>query len=259
MVVSACTLHDPKGDWRRIIEQAPDINEFYDGLFAVATDVTAPKTVKILEARGWAVIVQKGREGLISIGDGRRLALEAGLETGQHIHFNDFDRLLYWVTHHPDELRSIVKEIPNHDFLILGRTQGALESHTRAQIETECLVNKVFSLIIGWYSDIVVGSRGVSERAARLILEHSIAEYCNTDAEWPLIVHHLSDMKIDYIEVDGMGYETLMRRPSVEIDGRVLPWKEYVDSNPGSWVHRINMAHKIAATAAETHEKLSKT
>jgi len=258
MVVLACTLHDPESLLVGLIEEAPDIDEFYEDKIVVVTDVTSNDTVGALKTRGWKIVTQSERAGLISIGDGRRLALRAGMETGHHTHVNDFDRLLYWATNYPDELRSVVNVIPDHDFLIIGRTQKALDSHPEVQAETEGLVNKVFSLIVGWHADIVVGSRGITREAAELILEHSSAEYCNTDAEWPLIVRHLSDMELGYIEVDGMGYETTMRRRIKVIDDETIPWRDYVNSNPRSWVHRINMAHEIARAAIETHEKYSK-
>ena len=257
MVVLACTLHDPESLLVELIEGAPDIDELYDEKIAAATDVTSNDTSDALKARGWRIVTQSGRKGLISIGDGRRLALKAGMETGHHTHVNDFDRLIYWATNYPDELRSVVNKIPDHDFLIIGRTKKAFDSHPEVQAETERLANKVFSLIVGWYGDIVVGSRGVSTEAAELILEHSTAEYCNTDSEWPLIVHHLSDIELDYVEVDGMGFETEMRMSTKIVDGQAIPLRDYRNSDPRAWVHRINMAHMIARAAVDTHERYS--
>ena len=118
------------------------------------------------------------------IGDARRMVITlAGEGSRGHIHFSDMDRVLQWTGSHPDELRSVIRLIPRHEFLIIGRTQSALETHPRSQVETERLANRVCSLIIGQEIDVTAASRGLSCEAVALILRYSKAEDVRTNSE----------------------------------------------------------------------------
>jgi hypothetical protein len=87
---------------------------------------------------------------LSGIGRVRRRALRLGLTTGcDHLHLCDFDRILHWAAHCPDELQQVIGEIANYDLLILGRTEQAFASHPPYQVETERLANLVFSKVYG--------------------------------------------------------------------------------------------------------------
>ena len=122
-----------------------------------------------------------------------------------------------WAETYPEELRSIVESIQKHDFLIMGRTKRAFDTHPRFQAETEKLANKVSSLLLGRDVDITAASRGVSMGATEIILKHSKAKFCGTDSEWPVIIHCRSSFQIGYVEVEGLEYED-WRRYTEEVE-----------------------------------------
>ncbi len=51
------------------------------------------------------------------------IVIRLGLTSGHdHLHLCDFDHLLHWAAHYPDELRQVIGEITDYDLLILGHT-----------------------------------------------------------------------------------------------------------------------------------------
>jgi hypothetical protein len=85
-------------------------------------------------------------------------------------------------------LETVVAAIPNYDLLVLGRTERAWATHPPHQAETEPLFNRVFHLATGLPWDIGAGSRGLSRRAAELLLSISREPTVGVDAEWPLLL-----------------------------------------------------------------------
>jgi hypothetical protein len=187
----------------------PYLTSLYPLLVVVATPSTSQETVDTLAAYQAKVYP----EGTKHIGASRRRALELGLEHKgiQHFHYCDFDRLLHWTLHYPDELNGIVTHtIPQSDFLVIGRTPRAFDTHPPAQQETEELTNQVFSFVFGQTMDVTAGSCSASRPAAEQILRLSTASSNATDTEWPLIIHRLTgpELQVDYVEVQGLEFET---------------------------------------------------
>ncbi|UCH57734.1 MAG: hypothetical protein JSV18_02145 [Candidatus Bathyarchaeota archaeon] len=222
------------------------------------TDASDGAVVDRFYENDCVVELQSGGVGLEFIGDSRRMALSLALEEGRgHIHIVDMDRILQWAGSHPQELRGVVRHLPQHDFLVIGRTERAMETHPQSQRETEGLANRVCSLLLGSAMDVTSASRGLSPEAARLILRHSRATECNTDSEWPLIIHCLSDMPVGYIEVEGLKFEDWLKRTDeVERAGGVEAWKRFIDEDPAAWLHRIRFAEGIVETAISTYREL---
>ncbi|MFA5869087.1 MAG: hypothetical protein WC941_05235 [Candidatus Bathyarchaeia archaeon] len=250
------TLHDSSG-WSiaPLKEQAPLLGELYDRRVVVVTKMTSPAVVEALESSGWVLAAPKSNIGVDYITDSRRRVLRAGLEGGaDYLHLVDMDRVLHWAANYPAELRETVARIPDHDFTIFGRTPRAFMTHPSSQIETESIPNKVFSLIYGEDVDITAASRGVSREAADIILRHSRGSFFDSDSEWPVIVLCKSNLKIGYVEVEGLEWETRLKRQEMTLpDGRRVDVKEYYESNPESWVYRTMLAHRIARAALDTY------
>jgi hypothetical protein len=261
MPVSLATyMHDPHGQMLMAIEERmPLLSQMYDDVYVVPTDASDAAVIEQLGEIGCVVELQRGGVGPEFIGNARRMAVSMAAEGSRgHIHFSDMDRVLQWAGSHPEELRSVIRLIPRHDFLIIGRTQNAVETHPRSQVETERLANRVCSLIIGQEVDVTAASRGLSPEAAALILRYSKTKGVRTDSEWPVIVHCKSEMPIGYIEVEGLEYEDWLRHTDeVEKAGGLDIWKRAIDENPAAWLHRINCAHMIAETAISTYRALS--
>ncbi len=235
------------------------MKEIYDGIFVVVTDETDSRVFERLEEFGCRVVIQEDGVGYDRVGDARRLALSAASEGGRgHTHFVDLDRVLLWAGSHLSELQRVVGEIPDHEFLIIGRTPRALETHPVSQRETERLANKVVSLILGQEVDVTAASRGLSQGATKTILEHSKAKSFGTDAEWPVIIHCRSDLPITYIEVDGLGFEDWLKSSGeVEAAGGLEEWKRAKDEDPARWLHRMRFTQMIAEAALSTYEELA--
>jgi len=261
-VALALNMHDPIGSLKNFIPTYfPLLSKTYSGMYVVATSATDATTIEELEKFGVSVELQEGGGvGLEYIGDARRQALRSSVRNGHsHTHFIDIDRLIRWLQTYPDELNSIVKQIPSYDFLIIGRTQRAFDTHTRCQMETERLANKVCSLILGQEVDITAASRGLSKGASETILKYSKARYVETDSEWPVIIHCCSNTPIGYREAEGLGFEAGVRHSDeVEIAGGFEAFKKIVDNSPESWLHRIRYAMGISATAISTYESLKR-
>lgn len=261
-VTLACNIHDPDGRLRKYISRyIPRLSKIYSGMHIVVTTATDSDLIEELEKQGVVIHSQEGKGvGAEFIGDARRQALRASLKTSHgHTHFADFDRIIRWAETYPEELRSIVESIPEHDFLIIGRTKRAFNTHPRSQTETEKLPNKVCSLLLGREVDITAASRGISKRAAEIILRYSRSRFCETDSEWPIIIHCKSELSIGYVEAEGLEYEDWRRyREEVKKAGGLEKWKGEIDGDPDRWMHRIRYVKAISETAISTYYALTK-
>ncbi len=256
----ATYTHDPRGGLLEPLkERMPPLTKIYDGLFVVVTDETDGRVLERLEDFGCTVVIQEDGVGYDRVGDARRLAISAASEGGRgHVHFVDLDRVLRWAGSHADELRRVVGEIADHEFLIIGRTPHAMETHPVSQRETEGLANKVASLVLGLEVDVTAASRGLSQGATKTILEYSKAKSFDTDAEWPVIIQCKSNLPISYIEVDGLGFEDWLKLPGeVEAAGGLEEWKRAKDEDPARWLHRMRFAQMIAEAALATNRELA--
>ncbi len=246
------TLHDSTG-WsiKPLKEQAKLLETIYSHRVVVVTKMTSPSVIEALESSGWIVVPQKSLIGVDYISESRRRALKAGMSEGaDYAHLVDSDRVLHWAANYPDELRGIVKRLPENDFTIIGRTPRAFMTHPRNQVETEAIANRVFSLIYGKDVDITGASRGISKEAAPVILSHSVGRFFDSDAEWPVIILNKTKLKMGYMEAEGLEWETRLKREEMTLpDGRRVDVKDYYEQNPESWVYRSMLAYMIARAA----------
>lgn len=256
-------IHDPSGSLLDHLRRyLPNFSRLYSGMYVVATTVTHRDLVKELKMQGCVVEFQRGGgAGGEFISEARRQALRASVRDGhKHTHFVEIDRIIRWEETYPDELREVIKQIPRHDFLVIGRTKRAFDTHPRSQSETEKLANEVCSLLIGREMEITVASRGKSKKAAEIILKYSKAKYCETDSEWPIITLRKSEIPIGYMEVDGLEYEDWIKHnEEVEKAGGLKEWKNDIDRNPERWLHRIRTAKRISEVAISTYNMLTNT
>jgi hypothetical protein len=260
-VTLVSTLHDSVG-WSivPIKEQAKLLVGLYDRRLVVVTKMTSPKVIDTLEESGWVLVSPKSNIGVDYISDSRRRVLRAGLDgSTSHFHIVDMDRVLHWAANYPGELSETVARIPGSDFTILGRTPRAFLTHPRNQIETEAIANRVFSLIYGKDVDITAASRGISSEAAEVILRYSKGRFFDSDSEWPTILLCKSSLNMDYAEVEGLEWETRLKREEMTLpDGRHVDVKDYYEQNPESWVYRVMLAHMISRAALDTYRVLKK-
>jgi hypothetical protein len=190
--------------------------------------------------------------GHLHLGLWRRSALALAIEsfpTTEAFLFCDLDRALHWAERYPDELDHTLAQIHHHDCLVIGRTARAFESHPAAQRETEALANRIFALTSGLRWDMMAAARGLSRRAAEMIVAECRDDSVGSDCSWPLLCR-AARMQMGYLETDGMEFETLDRcGPEIAALGGPQVWLDQFDADPRHWIARLDLARAEAASA----------
>ena len=227
----------------------PALRAQYAAGVAFCSRNTHATILDLLRAHDIEVAVDDAEpNGIYGIGYVRRKAIRAALASGtSHLQMCDFDRALHWVARYPAELKAVIAGIPAYDLLVLGRTDRAWATHPPTQTETEPLFNHVFALVTGLAWDVGAGSRGLSQRAARLLLETSREETVGIDAEWPLLLLKQKDFAVGYRACEGLEFETADRfAAEIAAAGGYHAWEEEISAEPERWVFRLQVALMIA-------------
>jgi hypothetical protein len=253
------TLHDSSG-WsiNSITDTVNLLDDCYVKKIVLLTKSTKSTVIEALKASGWDVNTPKSEVGIEYISDSRKRLLEYGINSGfASFHLVDMDRLLHWAKAFPAELKKVAELIPQYSFLVLGRTIRAYDTHPLNQKDTECLPNKVVSLLCRKELDVTAGSRGVSSEAAEVIIKYSKGRYFDSDSEWPIIIQCKTNIEITYLEVEGLEWETPIKRTVMKLnDGRTVDVKDFNELNPESWVYRIMLANRISQCAYQTYHHI---
>ncbi|MFD2630414.1 hypothetical protein [Oceanobacillus kapialis] len=228
--------HDPTGKNIELFKKLQaDIEQLYGELYITVSDETSTELIEMMERSSFNVkiIPKKGAA------QARREVLGFGLESKSHYyHYCDFDRLLTWGKDHLTELENTVSIMPNHDYLIIGRTERAMNTHPVEWIKTERITNTICSLELGREVDITAGSCAFSKRSADYIHTHSKEKM--TDAEWAMIVQRIGKRDLQYKTVEGLEYH--------EKTNGVLGTK----SDTEKWLARLRLSLIISETAYKT-------
>lgn len=244
------TLHDPEGELDPLV--APHIAGWL-ARFREVVVFTSPRGMgpvgERLGAHGARVVVDERPQGVDRMGRVRRDALVAA---GEHPFYllADLDRIAHWQQCFPDELARVEAVVPEQDFLVLGRTARAFESHPAVQRETERLANAAFAASYGSPMDITGGQRALSARAAALLLDQSRCETLGVDAEWPILCRR-AGLRPRFLATEGLEYETADRY-AAEIAGLGYDgWLDRRINTPAQWELRLRIAQQIAAAALD--------
>lgn len=229
-------IHDPKGKTIELFRKRKNqIELLYPECFITISHQTSQELKELLGESGFFTkFIPK-----LGAAHARREAIKWGLTgSSQHFHYCDFDRLLTWADRHYDELKDQSKTRHSSDYLILGRTERAFQTHPFAWKETEKLTNQIFSMEFGKRVDITTGSCLFSRASAQCIIQHSSAKV--TDTEWPMIIHRMAKGKVGYREVEGLEYHE-------EVNGvnRVL-------SDSEEWLGRLKLSLLLSEIAVKT-------
>lgn len=228
---------------RRVL---PMLGGLYSGIIVLHSPDGGDRTAELLAGAGVQFVRQRGgATGVDTIGLARHEALRQGAEAGaSSIHLCDWDRLLHWAEHFPEELRSIVGQIGRNDFLILGRTERAFATHPRVQRDTESMVNHVFGLAFGQLLDVTAASRGLSRRAIDALLELPAPEpTLGNDCAWPLYLSRVEGLVLGYAATEGLEWETPDRyADEIAAAGGLDAWILEHDADPRRWELRTRIA-----------------
>jgi hypothetical protein len=241
-VVLACSWQ-PRGELARFQRYLPRLHDIYGVGNIVIAVMESDADESMLTALTDLDIPYR----LFGEWSGRHIVLQMSLEQGaDFIHYVDMDRLVRWVELYPDDLRQTVERLQTVDCLFIGRTPEAYATHTRTLVDTERLLNMVFSHHFGKPMDFSSGSRGFSRHAAELILANSDDENSlSMDAGWAVLVLR-AGLSWDYIEVDSLDWETADRYRNTAAGGdeqRALAAQQDID--PALWRWRIEIAQQI--------------
>ena len=240
-VVLASTWR-PRGEMPRFQKLCPQLEQVYDSIVISLPPDTPAEDVGVLKAQP---------NILLAINDdwswGRHSAIRRALETAaSHVHYADLDRLLRWVETGPREWRQAVEAIQRADCLIVGRTERAFRTHPQAMQQTEQIVNRVFSYLLGKPVDPCAGSKGFSRRAAQFLMANSPPGHAlGTDAEWPVLLQR-AGFAVDCIAVDGLDWESAdryrLQAADQDTQGRAA---EAYDEDAQHWAFRVQVALEI--------------
>lgn len=178
---------------------------------------------------------------------GRHAAIQhASMETVDHVHYIDFDRMLRWFETTSHEIPTILAELQQTDCLIIGRTPRAFATHAQALQQTETIINTIFSFMLGQPVDLGGGSRGFSQRAVQFLMRHSPpGNAIGTDAEWPILLHR-AGFNINYVAVDGLAWEIPDQYQPRAVDAVAQQTAaEAYDADATRWALRVQTALEI--------------
>jgi hypothetical protein len=244
-VALVSVMHDPDGQLLAAMRDAfAPLFALHSGNYVVLSQTTGAEVEKAVRHLG-ATVEREPRPG---VGAARRQALSLARGDGHTaFHYCDLDRALHWARHYPEELGAALERIAGCDFLVIGRTHRALAWHPACMIETEALANHAFALAYGRKWDLCAAARGLSASAAEIILDRSRVRGVGTEGEWPALVLQAGNLDVDYVEVEGMEYETPDRFPNaVAAAGGVAAWTAAESLSAANWSRRLGYAWAIA-------------
>lgn len=212
--------HDPEGRCNYLLEaQAENLRSSFTDGFVVTTKETYGNlhTRKLLEQAGFQIVVRntlRARE----VDTAAHISLVAGYERGKGelLFFGCFDRTLHWLQTYPEEFKQVLaRGTQGNDYLIIGRTERALATHPRVQLEPEIYTNKVTARLLGMDEVDVAGAcRMLTMEIAKEIVKFLFKENRFTnksvdvaDSLWPYAAHLLGK-KVGFIKTEGLEFET---------------------------------------------------
>ncbi len=244
-VTLALIQHDPRGLlFDQTVRALPQLQRLFADMAVHASATTDGHSLEYLAQHRVRVEAEATQTGFSYIGRFRRAAVELALrDSDDFILYCDFDRVLHWIEHSPQELAEVAQQIAAHDFTVLGRTPRAFATHPRIQRDTEAIINHVFARVFDQAWDVTAGARGLSRRAAEAIVAGCLDDQISTDVTWPLFIRGRGEFSFGYLETEGLEFETPDRYlDEVVRAGGVARWSEQLDDDPQHWAHRLELA-----------------
>lgn len=246
MSIALAATYNPRGEIGRLQRLFPQLSAVYSRAVISLPPWTSAEDCAALAVLPGVQIVVNGEWS-----HGRYMALKAALITdADFIQYADMDRLLRWVETRPDEWRRTVRAIWEADYTVVGRTAAAYRTHPQALIETEKISNAVVSHFIGQPMDVSAGSKGLSRRAVEFLMANTQpGRALGADGEWTILLHR-AGFRVDYLEVDGLDWESADRYREQAADGnRQRQLAEAYDTRAENWAMRVQVALEITEAA----------
>lgn len=232
---------DPRGELRRLQRCFPLLESLYDDWLFILPSWTEAEILDVLAD------MPLRYEVVDHWPEGRYRCLKHALAIpADTIHYVDTDRLVRWAETRPDELRRTVAQLPSADCLVIGRTAAAYSTHPRALVDTEWIVNEVFSHIVGQKLDFSAGSKAFSRAAVEYLVAHAAPDFgLGTDTEWVVLLHR-AGFAIHDIRVDGLDWETADRYRDTAADPATQRAAAAAyDADAANWAMRVKVAQQM--------------
>ncbi|MFX1557221.1 MAG: hypothetical protein ACFFC9_08200 [Promethearchaeota archaeon] len=240
------TFHDPEFRLKNLLNNIISIikKSFLKAIICL-TPTTSEEVYKFLSREGFKILIEPSMRNV----DTYRKAIKETLNKieepqTEKIFYIDFDRLIHWIDVYPNEFIDLINNTIDVDYLHIGRTLRAFETHPLTQKKTEVIVNEIGSKILGFTKTIDIISvcyiftKELAEKLIEVKNETTSGFYCT----WPLLFWNWATKK-KYIEVEGLEWET-PDRFKVEIAD--LGYKEWVKQfqSPIEWEKRVTYLHE---------------
>ncbi len=210
-VLLSSTLHDPELKFMKLMNPIlPKIETLFKERIVCCTPSTREEVLNFLKAEGFKVVVGNSMD---QVGN-YKLAIQTSLKyisnsKTQKIFYIDFDRLIHWLDTYPEELSNLIRNNTEADYLHIGRTSRAFETHPPTQKETEGIINEIGSKILGFSEkrDIISVCFLISNKLGEQIIKMKNTTIMGFYSSWPIIFWNIAGSK-RYIEVEGLEWET---------------------------------------------------
>lgn len=237
------TFHDPEFRLYDLIESAlPKLKELFVKGIICLTPYTPDEVRSFLTKNGFLVKVEPDDRQIVTYKTAIRTTLEnIDKPSSQRIFLIDFDRLIHWINTYPEELTNILQNNINVEYLHIGRTTRAFNTHPKTQKETEIIVNEFGSKILGFEDtkDLISVCYIFTKDLGEKILKINNFTKTGFYGSWPIYFWNFANTK-SYIEVEGHEWETPDRFKK-EIDENPQ-WLEQFQSAE-EWNKRVNFLH----------------
>ena len=243
-LILSATLHEPQFRLKKmLLEVLPIIKTLFSASVVCCTPSTGSDVVEFLKNEGFSVPIGPVAPQYECYRLAHKIALTMIVNPAlQKIFYIDFDRLIHWASKFPEELKDVLQNI-DVDYLHIGRTDRAFESHPITQKNTEIIVNELGSKILGFEDvrDIISVCYTYTKELGEKLLSIENATNTGFYGTWPLYLYKWATSK-QYLEVEGHEWETPDRfAEEISKDG----YENWLNKfkTPVEWERRINLMH----------------
>ncbi len=240
------TFHDPEFRLKSLLNKvASIIIKFFSKTVICLTPTTSEEVYKFLSQEGFKIVIEPS---IRNVDTYRKAIIETlnKIEKPQteKIFYIDFDRLIHWIDAYPNEFIDLINNRIDVDYLHIGRTLRAFETHPLTQQKTEFIVNEIGSKVLGFSKTIDIISvcciftKELGEKLMDIKNETATGFYCT----WPLLFWNWATKK-QYIEVEGLEWETPDRFKAEIANLGFNNWMNQFQS-PNEWEKRVRYLHE---------------
>lgn len=241
-IILSSTYHDPHFRLKSLLVTAlPMIKKIFSQKIVYCTPSTKDAAYEFLTNEGFQVIISESMKQVENYKKSIKIAIDyVENPQVQKIFYIDFDRLIHWINSYPDEFQNIFKINSDIDYLHIGRTSRAFETHPSTQKETEKIINELGSKTLGFKEtrDIISVCYFFTKELGEKFLEFKNFTTTGFYCAWPIIFWKYASKK-RYIEVEGLEWETpdkfQVEISEIGYDG----WLKKFQS-PEEWKKRVN-------------------